>query len=48
MATTHAVVELRLDEQAANQMKQGRDPVVTHAEQVSVQDQLDVLELLGD
>ncbi len=34
-----------LDRQASDLMKQGREPVVVHAEQVSVQDQLDLMEL---
>jgi hypothetical protein len=40
------VVQLqRLDRQATELIKQNREPVVVHAEQVSVQDQLDLIEL---
>ena len=35
----------RLDKQASDLMKQGRDPVVVHADQVSIEDQLDLVEL---
>ncbi len=35
----------RLDQHAADLIKGGRDAVVTHAEQISVQDQLDLIEL---
>ena len=35
----------RLDQHAADLIKSGRDAVVTHAEQISVQDQLDLIEL---
>ncbi len=35
----------RLDQHAADLIKSGRDAVVTHAEQISVQDRLDLIEL---
>ena len=35
----------RLDDRASELIKQGDDPVVVHAEQVSVQDQIDLAEL---
>jgi hypothetical protein len=42
---TLAVRLRRLDKQAADQLRIGNEPIVVHAAQVSVQDQLDLIEL---